>query len=447
MTTNQNQRDATVILTDSSKWIPWYRQIKTQCEALEIWDIVNPEGNVQPCAKPIEPLPPLVADYEPAATARNASSTSSSSTRTARSNVRTFTQDTVDTGAQDRAVPVRYSDLSAEGKEAYDGDSREFRMVFDSYKIRERNYRDERTNIAAMIKHLNATVSPYLQVSCFEEHGTLRTWITNLQATVGVDLDDEIRRVRERYHEALRPMRSPQNWESWLSEYDQAATRAEALKIGDVIQSRLVVDDFLKTVSKIAPAWMATFTGAGSDRSNMDRRQMMKLFREHMSLAHPTRGKSKSALMTGEAAYAASGESDSNTQGDASSVQIRAPSTNPSQGNPRQTNKRRMNAPGNKSKQFQKVNTAEAGDICPACEQRHDISSCYYVNPNLETPEWFKPNKHVAKLVQYKLQHDIDLQRITQEMNLGSKRPRLTTASRSITPHIKTSQTPDPVID
>ncbi|KAG9387001.1 hypothetical protein A1F94_003751 [Pyrenophora tritici-repentis] len=45
MTINQNQRDATVILTDSSKWIPWYRQIKMQCEALEIWDIVDPAGN------------------------------------------------------------------------------------------------------------------------------------------------------------------------------------------------------------------------------------------------------------------------------------------------------------------------------------------------------------------------------------------------------------------
>ncbi|KAI1672189.1 hypothetical protein L13192_03048 [Pyrenophora tritici-repentis] len=359
MATNQSQRDATVILTDSSKWIPWYRQIKMQCEALEIWDIVDPAGNTQPRTKPTEPLPPLVSDYEPAAALRNTSSAPSSSTRTARANARAPTQDTVDIvnpAVQTPAIPARYSELSAEGKEAYDGDSREFKMVFESYKIRERNYRDERTNIAAIIRHLNATVSPHLQVA------------------VGVDLDDEIRRVRERYHDSLRPMRSPQNWESWLSEYDQAATRAEALKIGDVIQSKLVVDDFLKAISKIAPAWIATFTRAGSDRNNIERRQMMKLFREHMSLAHPTRGKSRSAFMTGEAAYAASGESDSNTQGDASSVQIRAPSTNPSQGNQRQTNKRKMNAPGNKSKQFQKRNTAEAGDICPACEQRHDIN-------------------------------------------------------------------------
>ena len=296
---------------------------------------------------------------------------------------------------------MRYSELSAEGKEAYDGDSREFRMVFDSYKIRERNYRDERTSIASMIRHLNTTVSPHLQVSCFEEHGSLRTWISNLQATVGVDLDDEIRRVRERYHEALKPMRSPQNWETWLNEYDQAATRAEALKIGDVIQSRLVVDDFLKAVSKIAPAWMATFTGAGSDRNNMERRQMMKLFRDHMSLAHPTRGKPKGAFMTGEGAHAASGAPDLNTQEDAPSVQIRAPSARP--------NKRKMNTSGNKPKQFHQRDTAEAVDVCPACEQRHNINNCFYVNQNLEIPEWFKPNKHIEKLVQYKLEHDLSL--------------------------------------
>ena len=154
-----------------------------QCEALEIWDIVDPEGNTQPRKKPTEPLPPLVSDYEPAAAPRNTSSASSSSTRTARGNARITTQDTVDMvnpTVQTPAIPARYSELSADGKEAYDGDSREFRMIFESYRIRERNYRDERTNIAAMIRHLNATVSPHLQVSCFEEHGTLRTWITNL---------------------------------------------------------------------------------------------------------------------------------------------------------------------------------------------------------------------------------------------------------------------------
>jgi hypothetical protein len=171
----------------------------------------------------------------------------------------------------------------------------------------------------------------------------------------------------------------------------------------------------------------------------MERRQMMKLFRDHMSLAHPTQGKLKSAFMTGEGAYAASGASDSNTQENALGVQIRAPSTKP--------NKRKMNAPGNKSKQFHKRNIVEAGDVCPACEQRHDINNCFYVNQNLETPEWFRPNKHIEKLVHYKLQNDLDLPRAVQEVTQGAKRPRLMTSSRSITPHIKISYTPDSTVD
>jgi hypothetical protein len=84
-------------------------------------------------------------------------------------------------------------------------------MIFNLYKIREQNYCNKYTNITAIIKHLNTTVSPHLQVSCFKEYRTLQTWIANLQAAVGVNLDNKIRRVQEQYYEALKLMRSPQN--------------------------------------------------------------------------------------------------------------------------------------------------------------------------------------------------------------------------------------------
>jgi hypothetical protein len=208
-----------------------------------------------------------------------------------------------------------------------------------------------------------------------------------------------------------------------------------------------MIDDFLGSVSKVASTWTAGFQAPGYDKKAMNRKRMMKLFREFMGLHYPSRGKPKSAFAVGDS-YAASGESDSNTQRDASSVETRAPSNNNNQGrgNPRPSNKRKMDGQSTKTKQFPERNTATAGDICPACEQRHKISDCYYVN-TAKAPEWFKPNRGVTKLVQYKLEHDTDLQRIVQETNLGTKRPRLTTASRSITPHIKTSQTPDPTIE
>jgi hypothetical protein len=163
-----------------------------------------------------------------------------------------------------------------------------------------------------------------------------------------------------------------------------------------VIQSKLVVDDFLKAISRVAPAWIATFTRAGSNQNKIERRQIMKLFREHISLAHPTRGKLKSAFITAEAAHAASGKSDLNTQRDASSIPTRAP---PTYLNQRQSNKRKMNAPGNKPRQSQKRDTVETRDVCPACKQRHNISNYFYVHLNLETPEWFRLNLYITKLV------------------------------------------------
>ena len=332
---------------------------------------------------------------------------------------------------------MRPSDLSEKGLEAYKEDREDYKLRLESYKIHERDYQEERNKISKTVEHILTTVTPHLQLSCCSENGTLREWITALQGTVGVDMDEERARVRERYHAALKPMRTPANWEAWLSEYDQAATRAETLEVAEVMQTQAVIDDFLGSVSKVASTWTAAFHGPGYDKKAINRKRMMKLFRDHMSLHNPSRGKPKSAFSVVEASYAAGGESDSATQRDASSVEIRAPSTtnNQGRGNSKPTNKR-------KNRQSTGRGTASAGGICPACEQPHNIADCYYVNG--QQPEWFKPNRGITKLVQYKLEHDPSLQKLVEENIHESKRPRLTTmASRSITPQIKTSHTPE----
>jgi hypothetical protein len=450
MAANQSQRDATVILTDSSNWIPWYRQLKLKCQSQGIWPLADPEGVRLQRIRPEVPLPPDISQYEPSTNTSNTSIASSHTVRVGRSNARGAAQDTIDTSttaSQNPVIPTRTSDLSDKGQEAYKEDREDYKLRLESYKILEKDYQEENNRISKTVEHILTTVTPHLQLSCCAENGTLREWTTSLQDTVGVDVDEERAQVRERYHAALRPMRTTANWETWLSEYDQAATRAETLEVAEVMQIQAMIDDFLGSVSKVASTWTAGFQAPGYDKKAMNRKRMMKLFREFMSLHYPSRGKPKSAFAVGDS-YAASGESDSNTQRDASSVETRAPSNNNNQGrgNPRPSNKRKMDGQSTKTKQFPERNTATAGDICPACEQRHKISDCYYVN-TAKAPEWFKPNRGVTKLVQYKLEHDTDLQRIVQETNLGTKRPRLTTASRSITPHIKTSQTPDPTID
>ncbi|KAF7574054.1 hypothetical protein PtrM4_056770 [Pyrenophora tritici-repentis] len=57
MATIQTQRDATVILTDSSNWIPWYRQLKLKCQSQGIWPLLDPEGVRLQRIQPEAPLP------------------------------------------------------------------------------------------------------------------------------------------------------------------------------------------------------------------------------------------------------------------------------------------------------------------------------------------------------------------------------------------------------
>ncbi|CAA9960700.1 hypothetical protein PTMSG1_04084 [Pyrenophora teres f. maculata] len=448
MATDQSQRDATVILTDSSNWIPWYHQLKIRCQPNGIWALIDPNGTQLQRARPEAPLLPDISEYEPLTSTAAALSALSSTARHGRGNTRGAAQGTIDMSTATAIIPRRVSELSERGKEAYKEDCEDYKLRLEAYQMRVGDYERENKMILNTVEHMLKTVSPHLQLSCCAEDGTLREWIIALRDAVGVSENEERARVRERYRAALSPMGSPQDWESWLSEYDQAATRAESVMIAEVIQNNLAVDDFLRAVSKIAPAWVATFTGAARGENNMERRQVVKLFHKHMSLAHPTRGKLNSAFMRGEAALAASGESDSNTLRAASSVETRGPFSNnnakQNRGKARVSNKRKMDGQSARARQFPERNTATAGERCPACHQHHKVADCYYVN-TAKAPEWFKPNRCVAELVQYKLQNDADFQRAVEETSADAKRRRLSTRSRSRTPYIKTSHTPDRV--
>jgi hypothetical protein len=407
-----------------------------KCESLRNWSLADPKGTKEPKPRPILPIPPLIADYESIATSIPTTSTASSSR----------TRGNTQPSRRDESIvaitPTRISDLTPTGQEEYKDDREDYKLRLEAYKLMEKEHQEEQAKYEKLISHILATVSPHLHLSCCDSGKTVREWVVSLQETVGVDPQEERTRARERYHAALRPMRTANNWETWLLEYDQAATRAETLEVGEVRDSEDVTMDFLGAVSKVAPTWVASFSGPGYDRTTMNRKKMMKLFRDHMSQSYPIRGKQKSAFAAGEASYLAGGAPDQDTQRDASDVSQGAPSA-PSQGTlgkPRQ--KRKRDGQTTRSKQFPIGNTAAAGDECPACGQRHNLSDCYYAYPE-NAPEWFKPNRSIARLVEYKTNNDDELQKAMNNLNPGGKKARFTSSSRSNTPQIKMSQTPD----
>jgi hypothetical protein len=392
-----------------------------------------------PRPRPVVPIPPEISDYEAIATNTSLNSTTSSS------RTRGNTQPSRREESIVAIVPTRVSDLTLSGQEQYKDDREDYKIRLEAYRFLDKEYQEEQSQYGKLVAHILATVSSHLQLNCCDEGKTVREWVASLQETVGTDPQEERDTARDQYLAALKPMKTPGNWESWLANYDQAATRAETQKVSEALNINDVTRDFLGAVLRVAPAWVATFSGPGYDRTTINRKKMMKLFREYMSQSYPSKGKHKSAFAAGEASYLAGGASDQDTTRDASEVLQRAPSAL-SQGNPgKSRQKRKFDGQETRSRQFPKRNTATAGGECPACGQRHILSECYYVYPE-KAPEWFKPNRTIAKLVGDKVRQDGELRRLMNDGTQGGGATRLSSSSdarSSNTPQIKMSQTPD----
>lgn len=401
-----------VILTDYTMYTPWLQQLETRCASLDVWSQINPARDVYPKPKPRVPTAPDISKYErkPALG--------------------------VDADGEP-LLPEVPSELSSNGLKAWKEDNDYWKSRLESYKIADRDYREERSNLDKVVVFIQQSVSTHLMKNCCKPGEPIRSWLISLKKTVGIDADEERLRARHRYLAALKPMRQPGNWDTWLIEYDHAATNAETEGVAEIQNIQDVIQDFLDSVMKIAPTWATTFQDYGRREDGMTRKDMMKRFREHMSKYHPTKGKyQRGAFGTGNTLFlAAGGESTPGMDRDASAIADSASSTPTTQGSRGRPRQKRTIGQSTTSKQSLTGDTAAAGGAkCPACEQRHRLEDCYYVYKD-KAPEWFTPRSGIAAMVRHRMEHDTDLQ---EQLRSGKR-------ARTKTPNIKTSmsQTPD----
>ena len=390
-------RESSVILIDYTTYTPWLHQLQTRCVSLDVWELIDPAKNTLPKTKPIIPTEPDIAAYEP------------------KSSLGFDEGGTI-------VMPSAPSELSANGLKAWKENTEFYKFRLETYKAADREYREERANLDKVVVFIQNTVSPNLMKSCCKPGDSLRAWISNLKQTVGIDAREERLRARQRFLAALKPMRNPGNWDTWLNEYDQAATNAESEGVAEVQVMQDIVQDFLDAVLKVAPTWTSGFMDYGQREVNMTRKEMMKRFREHMSMNHPIKGRQqRAAFAAGDASFlAAGGASTPGTDRDASRAADNASSTLPSQGSRGRPRNKRSFGQATISKQSSKGDTAAArGSNCPACEQRHGLENCYYVYKD-KAPQWFVPRSGIAAMVSWRLEHDTDL----QELLRGEKRYR-----------------------
>jgi hypothetical protein len=400
-------REALIILSDFSSWTPWLQQLETRSVSLNTWELITPNATKVARIKPTFPSQPSITRYEGRAS---------------------LCFD--DNG--ERLLPEHPSDLTQNGIKAWKDDVEYYKMSLEEYKNKNKKYQEERASLDKLVVYIQQTVSPHLMKNCCKPGQPIRTWLATLKDTVGVDAEEERERARNRYLAALKPMRQASSWETWLAEYDHAATTAETEGVSEVQNIADVTQDFLRAIIKVAPTWEVTFKEHGRREKNMTRKEMMKRFRDHMSEHHPTKGKHRGgAFVAGDASFlAAGGASTPGTDRDASHAAEDAPSNPINQGGRGRPQNKRTLVQRATSKQSSTEDTAAAGGVkCPACEQRHRLENCFYVHPG-KAPQWFMPRAGVTAMVKYRLEHDTDVQEQLREQK----------RARTRTPTIKQSQ-------
>jgi hypothetical protein len=82
-----------------------------------------------------------------------------------------------------------------------------YKMSLEEFKNKDRKYQEERASLDKMVVYLQQTVSPHLMKNCCKPGQPIRTWLSTLKETVGIDAEEERERARDRYLSALKPIR------------------------------------------------------------------------------------------------------------------------------------------------------------------------------------------------------------------------------------------------
>jgi hypothetical protein len=398
---NQNSRNTTVILSNQLEYTKWKIQLAARCDAYNIWSKVNPESTLEFIPQPQPPVAPDVAHYAPR-----------------RANL----------------VPDSIANLSEAGATALKQDMEYFKIRNEDFKNQERRYQEEQRALREITIFIQSTVAPHLQETCCRPGQNPRQWIANLTETVGVDERIEKERAREKYNEARKPMKNAANWEPWLIEYDQAATQAEANGVDELKDINSVTKDFIVAVWDIAPTWAGPFQDNGRFTAGITRREMIKRFRDHMMMAKPPKPvRHRSAFVVSEeATYYADNDPD---------MSGHEKITSHSSSTSRPLKRKRP-----REQQSRKDTTRSSTDLepsgkvrsskCPACEMRHSLKECFYVNPD-KAPEWFRPKPMVENYIRMMREHDPEFQGLLRGQSKPRSKPSVMNKSHTPTTEVR----------
>jgi hypothetical protein len=340
--------------------------------------------------EPVAPIRPAIGDYQPSVTAAN-------------NHTAQYHAAYGDDAVVPPYTPLRPSDLSNAGKTSYKDDVEDFKSLFDEYKILDQKYQREKNNLAQITDFIRSSVSAHLFTNCCKPSQPYRSWITKLSATVGVRTEDELHKARDRYQQAIRPMRAAIQWDTWLTEVDHAVTEAKAAGVPDCLNDQFIKNDFAKATAKHFQGWTISFMENGLPDATVTATDMFLRFRKQASLIYPVKSKSNKASFAAGGPTLAGKEADDNYE------------ARPKKGQGRNQRQKR---------QQRDDDTIDYTPLkCEACDGHHELSKCWYVMPETAPPDW-RARESVKKMAQERISNNAEL----QDRIRATKRPRSRTS-------------------
>lgn len=396
-----------VLLQTFEDWGRWDEEFQTKAMGLHLWDCVNPESDMLMMERPEKPdisafyrrIPARMSDQEPQAQSGRQTRYSGQSTQTIRQSSPEepvfLIPETTDHHHRARNI----SELTADDKASY---TFEWKMYEQNYK----EYKEQENNCERLKAWVTDTVDYGLRQSSCRPMWDLRTWYSNLKASVGATDREQQATARRKYQTAITTLNKvPKDFASWITTWEMAANHALVRQTGGMEDPNVWFEDLTKAVQPILGSWIAIYTGIYKEkleektltigevakdlRKEADQRNILST-REKAPRA--TRG-AFGPTFAGEPASAPTHGVEPEEQGTTSQKR---------QGSGSSSGQKRKATQSGPARRKKAATVNESEQMCKACDGNHSLANCYYVFPD-NAPEYFKERKVIRDAVEHRL--------------------------------------------
>lgn len=380
MTANAN----TIKLATDEDWISWYKTLKTTAMNEDLWDHLDPTKTGKPEMISTAPNPPDITYFRK----KSSASTRSTAADTPSSSTDTITARTDD---EDPTFPVG-SDVALQARQVTELTEKGLRMynaMWTNYEHLSKRHKDFQIRTKTVRNWILDTVAePLSRTHCTAET-TLPQWVQSIYDEFALAAKERKQKARRAYREILNePLRARittyKAVSDWLMRWRNAINEAKDVGLQEATEPDQWLPDLTEAL-RASPmeSWMNAYSVTQINKVEDGTLAVGPVMADIRRAIGGQQGPPKKNKL-GHGAFLGGGGSEEGENDHSPSDQ-------------RAKNKKRSRQSIGGDKEAK----------CPACDQLHPLSLCYYVFPE-KKPGWFTHGPHIFEKVNRRLEKNED---------------------------------------